>query len=226
MKHSFALWALLAGVVGASAQVSTQLGNTPYPPDMVVERSITTGGPLNIGAAGGASGLLKLNGTTSGSVVISSDATGNLFTNVPTGKNQNFQFNGATYGFMNSTGLNLGAAGTSGQLVLFGATSGQNNLTVAATGGHLAFTSSSTPTANSCAGFALGAGSTDVAGRVTYTSATTCSITFGTAFTNNPFCVVSPGSAASTVEAAVSTSGLAVTFGTAQTAFQYNCLGT
>src|SRR6516162_4155401 len=57
---------------------------------------------------------------------------------------------------------------------------------------HLGYTSG-TPTANSCAGFALTTGSSDVAGKVTFTSATSCSITFANAFTNAPFCVVSPG---------------------------------
>jgi hypothetical protein len=83
----------------------------------------------------------------------------------------------------------------------------------------------STPTANACTGFALGTGSTDAAGRVTFTSGTACSITFGTTFTNTPFCVVSPGNALSTVEAAASTTGLAVTFGSANASWQYVCFG-
>jgi hypothetical protein len=89
---------------------------------------------------------------------------------------------------------------------------------------HLGYTSG-TPTANSCAGFALTTGSSDVAGKVTFTSATACSITFANAFTNAPFCVVSPGSAASTHDAVTSTTGLAVTFGTANTSMQWHCFG-
>ena len=89
---------------------------------------------------------------------------------------------------------------------------------------HLNYTSG-TPTANSCAGFALTTGSSDVAGKVTFTSATACSITFANAFTNAPFCVVSPGSAASTHTAVTSTTGLAVTFGTANTSMQWHCFG-
>jgi hypothetical protein len=89
---------------------------------------------------------------------------------------------------------------------------------------HLGYTSG-TPTANSCAGFALTTGSSDVAGKVTFTSATSCSITFANAFTNAPFCVVSPGSAASTHDAVTSTTGLAVTFGTANTSMQWHCFG-
>jgi len=89
---------------------------------------------------------------------------------------------------------------------------------------HLGYTSG-TPTANSCAGFALTTGSSDVAGKVAFTSATSCSITFANAFTNAPFCVVSPGSAASTHDAVTSTTGLAVTFGTANTSMQWHCFG-
>jgi hypothetical protein len=89
---------------------------------------------------------------------------------------------------------------------------------------HLGYTSG-TPTANSCAGFALTTGSSDVAGKVTFTSATACSITFANAFINAPFCVVSPGSAASTHDAVTSTTGLAVTFGTANTSMQWHCFG-
>jgi len=89
---------------------------------------------------------------------------------------------------------------------------------------HLGYTSG-TPTANSCAGFALTTGSSDVAGKVAFTSATACSITFANAFTNAPFCVVSPGSAASTHTAVTSTTGLAVTFGTANTSMQWHCFG-
>lgn len=85
--------------------------------------------------------------------------------------------------------------------------------------------SGGTPTASACAGFALSTGSSTAAGRVTYTSATTCVINLGVTFTNAPFCTVTPGSAASTHFATTSTTQLSVTFGTAQTAFFYHCFG-
>jgi hypothetical protein len=91
--------------------------------------------------------------------------------------------------------------------------------------GHVNFTTSAVPTASACAGFALTSGSSDVAGRVTYTSATTCNISFGTAYTTAPFCQVTPGSAASTTFITTSTTVLSITFGTAQTAFFYQCFG-
>jgi hypothetical protein len=90
--------------------------------------------------------------------------------------------------------------------------------------GHLAFTGPA-PTANACAGFALGTGSSDTAGSLTYTSGTTCSITFGATYGVAPKCTVAPGTAASTVLAVPSTSGLAITFGTAQAALSWTCFG-
>jgi hypothetical protein len=90
--------------------------------------------------------------------------------------------------------------------------------------GHVAL-GAGTPTANACAGFALGTGSSDVAGRVTCTSASSCAINFGQAFTNAPFCTVMPGSAASTVSVTTTTGILTASFGTAQTAMMYHCLG-
>jgi hypothetical protein len=81
------------------------------------------------------------------------------------------------------------------------------------------------PSANSCTGFALGANANDLAGTLTYTSATTCSVNFGTSFAAAPACSISPSSAASTVQVTTSTTGFAATFGTAQTALQWNCAG-
>ncbi len=82
-----------------------------------------------------------------------------------------------------------------------------------------------TPTANACAGFALRTGSNDTGGSLTYTSATTCSITFGSAYANAPFCTVSPGTSATTQLVTTTTGGMSVTFGAAQTAFSWTCLG-
>lgn len=81
------------------------------------------------------------------------------------------------------------------------------------------------PTANTCTGFALGTGGSDLGGKITYTSATTCSINFGVAYANAPACTVSPGSAASTTLVTTTTAVLSVTFGTAQTAFSFICVG-
>jgi hypothetical protein len=83
------------------------------------------------------------------------------------------------------------------------------------------------PTANTCPGFALVAGSHDLQGSLTMTSGTSCSINFGVVMGsgNAANCVVSPGSAASTTQVTATANGFAVTFGTAQTAFSWVCLG-
>lgn len=130
---------------------------------------------------------------------------------------------------LNSSPGKVVITNSSGNGIDFGNANGTINFggaaTLAGTGnGHIKFTSG-TPTANSCAGFALSTGSSDIAGRVTFTSATSCSITFGATYTNAPFCTVTPGSAASTVFITTSTTGLAATFGTANTAMFYQCFG-
>ena len=136
---------------------------------------------------------------------------------------------GATVSAVNfpAGNTNFGGVGTgSGQIQLFGNTSGSIAFTTNVTGGHVALLGSSTPTVSACAGFALTGQSNDTMGRVTLTSATSCAISFGTAYNNAPQCIVVPGSAASTVEAVTTTTTLTATFGTAQTAFQYLCFGT
>lgn len=116
----------------------------------------------------------------------------------------------------------LQVTGSNGGLPTMSSTAG--GITLAPNDGRLNL-SGGTPTASACAGFALSAGSSTAAGRVTYTSATTCVINLGPTFTNAPFCNVTPGSAASTLFITTSTTQLSVTFGTAQTAFFYNCFG-
>lgn len=98
-------------------------------------------------------------------------------------------------------------------------------LTGTATAKRVTGNTNSVPTNNACTGFALATGSSDLAGKVTFTSATSCNINFGSAFTNAPFCTVSPGSAASTVLVSTTTTVLSVTFGTANTAMYYICAG-
>jgi hypothetical protein len=82
-----------------------------------------------------------------------------------------------------------------------------------------------TPTAAACAGFAAGAGATDTQGKLTMTSGTTCSINFAQSYTNPPSCSVMPASATSSIEVTTTTGGFAATFGTAQTALSWQCLG-
>lgn len=165
--------------------------------------------PISSGVNGTVGGQLTLNGSTSGNVGLVPNAT--------------------------ATSLNITqpieigfTTAILGKVTLDGSTSGQTVLSGTATGGHLSFAGSGTaPTNNACTGFALGTGSTDIAGRVTFTSATSCAINFGTAFANAPFCNVTPGTAAtpSTVDVTTTTAVLTATFTTAQTSMMYNCFG-
>lgn len=89
---------------------------------------------------------------------------------------------------------------------------------------HLGSTPSPPPTVGTCAGFSLVSGG-DLGGKVSMNSGTTCSLNFGTAFAAAPACTVTPGSAASTTLATTTTTQLSVTFGTANTAFSFICIG-
>lgn len=90
--------------------------------------------------------------------------------------------------------------------------------------GHLSSVSTSVPVVNTCAGFALGTGATDFAGRATFTSnASTCSFNFGTAFANIPFCTVAaPVTTNMTVTATTLTIGFV---SAAATTASWICIG-
>lgn len=122
----------------------------------------------------------------------------------------------------------LSGAYTTGPVVQNGGSislSMQNGVNIVA--GHQDF-SSPAPTANTCTGFSLVSGS-DQAGKATMTSATSCIINFGStgtnAYTVAPSCSCSPGSTVSTVAATSTTSTFSCFFGTAQTAFSWQCTG-
>lgn len=89
--------------------------------------------------------------------------------------------------------------------------------------GHLG----SAPASLSCAGGVFMPGSTDMEGRVTMTSGTSCTLTFSSPFSTGkpPHCSVTPESAPSTIRVVPTVSTIAVTFGTAQTAWSYQCQG-
>ncbi len=164
-------------------------------------------GLITTGTNGGTGGQLALNGSTSGNVAINTNATASVI---------NFT-QPITVGF---SGVILG------KVSIFGSTSGTTVLSGTATGGHLTYVGSGTaPTNSACTGFSLTTGSSDLAGTVSFTSATSCAISFGTAFATAPFCQASGGTAATTVRVAATTSVLTVTFGTAQAAMSWNCYG-
>jgi len=101
----------------------------------------------------------------------------------------------------------------------------QNNGIDVAVGSH--FTGGSAPVANSCAGFSLAGGASDLAGTITYTSAATCSVTFGRAYTSAPTCMANAINAVTPAvgSVAATTTGFTATFAAAQTSFAYQCFG-
>jgi len=197
---------------------------------------------LAIDAIGGISGTLAMNGTTSGTVFMQASATGGGVTIAPGPVFIANTANGIANGQVNLRGITSGEsilsvnnAGTAfnvsssagpGTIALLGNTSGFVNLAVSSTGGHLNYNNSgSSPTNNTCTGFSLAGNSTDIAGRVTFTSATSCVINFGTAWNAAPFCLAAGNSAVTTIDAISSTTTLTVQFGTAQTGMTWHCYG-
>lgn len=90
--------------------------------------------------------------------------------------------------------------------------------------GHL-ITGGPAPVANSCTGFAVMGAANDRTGTINMTSGTSCSFTFANAYvaTQTVVCSINPISAASTYLASTTPTGVAITFGTAQTRFGYRC---
>lgn len=82
------------------------------------------------------------------------------------------------------------------------------------------------PIANSCTGFAVSGAANNHTGTITYTTAPTCSITFGKAYPTGVTvsCYVTPETSNSTVSiTAISTTGFTASFGTSQAKFGYQC---
>lgn len=87
--------------------------------------------------------------------------------------------------------------------------------------GHL-ITGGPAPTANSCAGFAVTGD--DRTGVVTFTSASSCSVTFANAYPTTPTCIVSPSSSNVALGVqTISTTGFTVTGAGAFSGFRYIC---
>jgi hypothetical protein len=95
--------------------------------------------------------------------------------------------------------------------------------------GNVSANGSAIPVLTSCGtGPAIVAGSTDFAGNYTTGSAaTTCTITFATAFGVAPTCLITNGTGAATLIPTYSTSATAITVSVdiASTAYQYLCVG-
>lgn len=129
---------------------------------------------------------------------------------------------------VNSATLSLASSGTSRGA--FANPSADGVLQWNASGGTIGVemaVGAANPTATTCGTGTVTAHSTNVAGEVTATGATTCTLTFGaTAFTNQPFCTVTDETTAAALRiSAISTTSFTVTNLTAGDKFLYVCLG-
>lgn len=84
---------------------------------------------------------------------------------------------------------------------------------------------SQTSAPSGCSGFSAAAGSTDLAGKATYTLAGSCTVTFANPFSSPPACAVMPGTAGSNIFVTTTTTNFTVTFGTNQSALSWVCMG-
>lgn len=82
-----------------------------------------------------------------------------------------------------------------------------------------------TAISGSCSGFSAGSGSTDFAGGATFSSTTSCTVTFGATFANAPHCIVAPGSSPVAVQVATNGTSFTATFASAVTSMQWICPG-
>lgn len=200
----------------------------------------STSGANFIGGGGGGA-----TGSGSGSTGGTGASTGGTITNGTAGTSSNGGAGGAS-----GSGASGGAAGTNGSL--YGAGGGGSSTSATAGGsgaqgevivaeaiavvasypvmtidqyGHL-ITGGPTPVANSCTGFAIMGSANDRAGTINLTSGTSCSFNWANVYASNQTveCSISPGSAASTYLASTTQTGIAITFGTAQTRFSYQCM--
>lgn len=81
-----------------------------------------------------------------------------------------------------------------------------------------------TPTVSSCGTGTLTTGSTDTAGDVTATGATSCTVTFSAAYTAVPSCSVTDYTTAAGLKAAVTNTAIVVTGLTSGDRFSYVCV--
>ena len=117
-----------------------------------------------------------------------------------------------------STDIVIGRNGAAGRLAAYGGS--------ASVGVELAI-GSVQPTLTSCGTGTLTAKSTNIAGEVTATGATACTINFGApVFSNQPFCVIEEETSAVAQRiSAISTTAFTVTGLTSGDKFMYQCLG-
>lgn len=197
--------ALTVGATGGGLSTSGSLG-------VGTNLAVTT--TIASGANGGTGGALQLNGATSSSVTLSAGSTGGAFINTSLGI---------------GTGLTVGNnGGTAGSAQLNGSTSGAASITASATGGHLHHSSSSTPSLTAgCNGTGSSVVGTDLVGLAGNQTAvaTSCTLTFGTAYAAAPRCIAA-GNTGPLTSYSTTTTALTVNFAsTANFLFTYFCDG-
>jgi len=120
--------------------------------------------------------------------------------------------------------------GNNGGININGGTSGASTINVGATGGHTNITSNATPSLTAgCNGAGSSVSGSDSSGTVTgqTAAATTCTLTFATAYGTTPNCVVSGQNSPLTGAFTPSTATLVVNFAsTANYKWSYVCFGT
>jgi hypothetical protein len=132
--------------------------------------------------------------------------------------------------WVNNGQLTLGSVGgVNGTINFSGSTSGSGVISTGATGGHLSLSSSATPSLTAgCNGAGSSVSGSDISGTITgqTAAATTCTLTFGTAYGAAPNCVAMGISSPLTGAATPATGTLVVNFAsTANYKFSYFCPG-
>jgi len=91
--------------------------------------------------------------------------------------------------------------------------------------GHLIANQKVAPTVATCGSGAVAGGSTDIAGAVTATGATACTVTWAQAYVTAPFCVLTDYTTAAGLKGVPTTTNIAVTGLTSGDKFGWQCTG-
>lgn len=90
---------------------------------------------------------------------------------------------------------------------------------------HISSAQTTAPTVTSCGTGTVTANSTDTAGSVTATGATSCTVLFNASYAATPFCTVTDNTTAAALKAAPAGAGIVVTGLTTNDVFSYICIG-
>lgn len=199
-----------------------------------LDSAIVLGAPSSITGGIGISAQQLANGNDTILLQRNTDSgpTGQLLRAVNAANSANIAEIDVGGNFLAAGAYTTGSAGgtVNGTVVFNGTTSGSAHLGTGTTGGHLSYANSgSAPTLTSgCNGAGSSISGTDISGQVNgqTAAATTCTVTFGTAYGAAPFCNVS-GQTTPVTGFTPGTSTLVFTFSsTASAKFNWTCYGT